>query len=115
MNDQVDLDTHLAEPIHPSVITYPHRALFLEVAGSWRTVRIVHDDRGLTTLNDVYWYGVRAAKGEDLGLSTPYAGVADVRAVACKLPRADGPSVPRTSAIFALHAGKEGHKVLRVR
>jgi hypothetical protein len=75
----------------------------------------MHDNRGLTALNDVYWYGVRAAESEDLGLSTPYAGVTDVRAVARKFPLADDPRVPRAGAIFALHARKKRYKVRGVR
>ena len=97
------------------MITYPHRALLLEVVGSWCTARIVHDNRGLTTLNDVYWYGVRAAERENFGLPSPYGGVTDARAVARILPRANNPRVARARAVLALHARKEGHKVLRVR
>jgi hypothetical protein len=97
------------------MITYPHRALLLEVVGSWCTARIMDDNGGLATLNDVYWYGVRAAEREDLGLSTPYGGVTDARAVARILPRANNPRVARARAVFALHTRKEGHKVLWVR
>lgn len=97
------------------MITYPHCALILEVVSCRCTTRVVHDNRGLTTLNDVYWYGVRAAECEDLGLSAPNGGVTNVCAVARILPRANDPRVPCASTIFALDARKELYKVLWVR
>ena len=97
------------------MVTYPHRALILEVGRCWCATRVVHDNRGLTTLNNVYWYGVRAAECENLGLSTPYASVTNVCAVARILTRANDPRVPCATAIFALDARKERYKVLWVR
>ena len=85
------MTSYLAKAIHPSMITYPHRALILEIVGCWCTTRVVHDNRGLTTLNNVYRYGVRAAESENLGLSTPYGGVTNICAVARILPRTDDP------------------------
>jgi hypothetical protein len=108
-------DAYLAQAVHPSVITDPHRALILEVVGCWCTTRVVHNNRGMATLNNMYWYGVRAAECEDLGLSTPHGGVTNVCAVARILPRANDPRVPCASTIFALDARKELHKGLWVR
>ena len=97
------------------MIAYPNRALLLEVVCRRCTIGIVHDDGGLTALNNVYRYGVRAAEREDLGLAAPHGGVADARAIARVLLGADGPRVPRARAVLALDAREERHKVLRVR
>src|SRR5258707_12812028 len=96
------------------MIPYRHRVLLLEVVGWWCTAGVMHDNRGLTTLNNMYWYGVRAAECEDLGFSAPYGGIPNVRTIARILPRTNDPRVARTSAIFPLDARKERTKVLGV-
>lgn len=96
------------------MITYPNRTLVLEVICCRCTVGIVHDHGGLTTLNDVYRYRVRAAEREDLGLAAPHGGITDASAIARILLRADDPRVSRPRAILALDAREEGYKVLWV-
>jgi hypothetical protein len=111
----MDCSTYLAKPIHPSMITYPNCALLLEVACRLCTVRVVHNHRWLTTLNDVYGYCVRAAKCEDLGLTAPHGGLANARAIARILLWANDPRVPGAGAVLAFDTGEERHKVLGVR
>ena len=75
----------------------------------------MHDHGGLTTLNDVYRYRVRAAEREDLGLAAPHGGITDASTIARKLLRADDPRVSRARTVLALDAREERHKVLWVR
>ena len=97
------------------MITYPNRALVLEIICCRCAVGVVYDHGGLTTLNDVYRYSVRAAEREDLGLAAPHGGITDAGAIARKLLRADDPRVPRASTVLALDAREERDKVLWVR
>lgn len=96
------------------MITYPNCALLLEVIGCWCAGGVVHDHRGLTSLDYMYWDPIRTAESEDLWLAAPHRGVPNVRAVARILPRANDPRVSHVDAVFALHAREERHKVLRV-
>lgn len=97
------------------MVTYPNRALVLEVICCRCTVGIVHNHRGLTTLNDVYRYSVRATEGENLGLAAPHGGITDASAIARKLLRVDDPRIPRARAVLAFDAREERYKVLWVR
>lgn len=97
------------------MVTDPNCALVLEIISCWCTVGVVYDHGGLTTLNDVYRYSVRAAEREDLGLAAPHRRITDAGAISRILMRADDPRVPRARTVLALDAREERNKVLWVR
>ena len=69
--------------------------------------RVMHDDMGLFTLNDMYRHVEHPRQRQYLRLAAPHGGVADVHAVRVELLRAHEPGVVGGG-------GKEGEKVVWV-
>ncbi len=73
--------TYLAKPIHSTVVANTHYLLGLHVAGLGYIRRIMNDDMGAFSLNNMYRNIVCPAQRLDFWFSSPNRSIAHCRAV----------------------------------